>query len=682
MTSNLRQFIALAALALAAPATSAADSVRTAIDSTDVFYRHLQLQEVIVTGPTGNTRLRQSPVSINVIDAAALHSTGSANLLDAIAATTPGVSTMTTGGSIAKPIIRGLGGTRVVTVYDGIRQEGHQWGDEHGVEIDANAVGTVEVLKGPGSLMYGSDAMGGVIKFNPYRTPAEGTRLLSLDTEYRSNNNAVGYSARFAANHRGWLADWRHSARWAQQYNTPIGRMQGTQFNEQTVNGLLGVNRAWGHTHLKFAYYNITPSIPEGETAPCRSYHFTLPYQRVTHYKATLNQSLYLGKHRLNLLLAYQNNHRREFEEEPDEAEMALRLHTINYSAAYTFRPADRHTINAGINGMWQHNLNHGEEFLIPNYRLFDIGYYATWTGTVDRVDLSAGARMDHRHLHTIAVDERFETLKRDYTGASWSVGGVWHAGSHVNVRLNYSHGFRAPTVNELTANGVHEGTIRYEVGNNALKTERNNQVDLGIDYTSGTVEAQLSLFLNDVDNYIFARRVDRVIDPLYLTYEYTQGHGRLYGGEARVDWHPLHSLHLGTSLAMVEGRLLHHSGQERYLPMIPATCWKADVKYEFNHHGRTLCNTFVALNVASHFKQSHYCGIGDTESATPAYTLLGASVGTELHCGGRHIASLRLIADNITNKRYVAHTSRLKHLGMLNPGFNLTVRLSVPLTF
>ena len=131
--------------------------------------------------------------------------------------------------------------------------------------------------------------MGGVIKFNPYRTPAEGTRLLSLDTEYRSNNNAVGYSARAAANHRGWLADWRHSARWAQQYNTPIGRVQGTQFNEQTVNGLLGVNRAWGHTHLKFAYYNITPSIPEGETAPCRSYHFTLPYQRVTHYKATLD---------------------------------------------------------------------------------------------------------------------------------------------------------------------------------------------------------------------------------------------------------------------------------------------------------------------------------------------------------------------------------------------------------
>ncbi|MBR1412861.1 MAG: Plug domain-containing protein, partial [Prevotella sp.] len=130
-------------------------------DSTDVFFRHLQLNELVVTGVTGDTKLKNSTAPISIVRPKELRATSSTNIIDAIAHQ-PGISQLTTGSGISKPIIRGLGYNRVVVMSDGVRQEGQQWGDEHGVEVDGNSVNSVEILKGPASLMYGSDAMAGV----------------------------------------------------------------------------------------------------------------------------------------------------------------------------------------------------------------------------------------------------------------------------------------------------------------------------------------------------------------------------------------------------------------------------------------------------------------------------------------------------------------------------------------
>ena len=124
-------------------------------DSTDVFYRHLKLNELVVTGVTGDTKLKNSTAPISVVSGKELRQTSSTNIIDAIAKQ-PGVAQITTGSGISKPIIRGLGYNRIIVMNEGIRQEGQQWGDEHGIEIDPQNVNSVEILKGPASLMYGS----------------------------------------------------------------------------------------------------------------------------------------------------------------------------------------------------------------------------------------------------------------------------------------------------------------------------------------------------------------------------------------------------------------------------------------------------------------------------------------------------------------------------------------------
>ena len=170
-------------------------------DSTDVFFRHLQLNEITVTGVTGDTKLKHATAPINIVNPQVLRATAATNIIDAIAHQ-PGVSQLTTGGSISKPIIRGLGYNRVVVMSEGVRQEGQQWGDEHGIEVDGSSVNSVEILKGPASLMYGSDAMAGVVILHPQAPLPDGEIRANVSTEYQTNNGLFHYSLQIAGNQK------------------------------------------------------------------------------------------------------------------------------------------------------------------------------------------------------------------------------------------------------------------------------------------------------------------------------------------------------------------------------------------------------------------------------------------------------------------------------------------------
>ena len=165
-------------------AVSMSMAAQDVADTADVFFQHLELNEIVVTGLTGETRLSHSPAPVSLISNRDLQSTAATNLIDAIAKQ-PGVAQITTGSGISKPVIRGLGYNRIVTISDGVRQEGQQWGDEHGIEIDPQAVSSVEILKGPASLMYGSDAMAGVLLFHPARVLPDQQRTVRLLTGSR-----------------------------------------------------------------------------------------------------------------------------------------------------------------------------------------------------------------------------------------------------------------------------------------------------------------------------------------------------------------------------------------------------------------------------------------------------------------------------------------------------------------
>ena len=692
-------------LLLACVGTMAAQET-VVLDSTDVFFRHIELKQVVVTGPTGAVKMQDMSMPAGIVDRNALRMTPATNIVDAVAKL-PGVAQVSTGSGISKPVIRGLGYNRVVVVADGVRQEGQQWGDEHGVEIDGNAVSSVEVLKGPASLLYGSDALAGVLKLNTDPVVPLGKMRLNVNTEYHSNSGLVNYSFNYGGNKQGWAWNIRYGDKFAHAYKTPgDGYVPNTQFRERALSGMLGVNKTWGHTRLIGSYFHVTPSIAEGERDPqtgeleqpyadAKTYHHGLPYQQVYHYKAVLDNAVYLGEGRFNAVLAYQQNRRQEFEE-PDEYGLYLKLHTVNYNIHYvTRRLGEDWRITSGVSGMWQRSLNEGDEFLIPDYSLFDFGAFVTTTANVGRWALNGGLRFDNRHLDSRELmddgDLRFQAFKRNFNGFTASVGAVWHATDHLDLRANAARGFRAPNISELASNGVHEGSLRYEVGNRDLKPEFSLQFDLGAELTTSWLDAQLSLFSNRIDNYIFIHRSGEVIDDEFMTYRYDSGDAQLLGGELALDIHPWHFLHLGTSFSLVNAVQLHQPEESKYLPFTPAPRWQSDIKWEILHDGRVLNNAFVSLGVDYNFKQDHYYRADDTETATPAYCLLNAAIGTDIMCKGRRVACLSLIGTNLTNKAYQNHLSRLKYTdvnpvtgrqGVLNMGRNIIVKLAIPLEF
>ncbi len=690
-------------------------------DSTDVFYRHLKLNELIVTGVTGETKMKNATAPVSIIRPQELRATTSTNIIDAIAHQ-PGVTQLTTGGSISKPIIRGLGYNRVIVMIDGVRQEGQQWGDEHGVEVDGNSINSVEILKGPASLMYGSDAMAGVVILHPHTPLSEGTMQANVSSEYQTNNGLFAYTLNMAGNQKGFVWDGRFSQKMAHAYkNAYDGYVPGSQFGERSGRLMLGVNKSWGHSRLTGSIYHLTPSIVEGErdvatgelvcnSDDIKTYGKALPFQQIKHYKLVWDNSLNLSSGYLKAIIGYQQNRRQEFEENYFEPGLFLQLHTATYDLRYLTHEMNGWKLSTGIGGMWQQSKNKGEEFLIPDYRLFDIGVYATASKTIDQWTLNGGIRFDHRHLHSNALEDdgqlRFHDFSRNFNGVTGSLGAVWNINEHFNLRANMARGFRTPNVSELASNGVHEGSQRYEVGNEQLKSEYSLQADLGLDFTSRYVSAQLALFANRIDNYIFLQRSTKQLDESHLTYAYTQGDARLLGFEAGIDLHPVHSLHFANTFSYVDARQLNQNEDSKYLPFTPAPRWNSELKWELFHHGHstvghrhsdhhsnatgfTLNNTYIAANIECYLRQSNILRANGTETETPSYTLLNLSLGTDIQIGHRKIAELYVTAQNLLNRAYQSHLSRLKYLdtntvtgrqGVYNMGRNITFKVVIPL--
>ena len=705
-------------------AVAAQDSIKThhhAEDSTDIFFRHLNLNELTVTGVTGDTKLRHATAPVSIITSQVLRSTASTNIIDAISHQ-PGISQLTTGGSISKPIIRGLGYNRVVVMSEGVRQEGQQWGDEHGVEVDGSSVNSVEILKGPASLMYGSDAMAGVVILHPQTTLPEGEIRANVSTEYQTNNGLFGYNLSLAGNQKGFVWDARYSDKMAHAYkNKYDGYVPGSQFRERAGRLMVGINKSWGHSRLVWTAYHLTPGVVEGDRDPetgelehakdwtGHQYSKSLPFQQVKHYKLVWDNAVNLPSGYLKAIIGYQQNRRQEFEESEDDYELFFKMHTLTYDLRYVTEEFNGWKLSTGIGGMYQQSGNKGEEYLIPDYRLFDFGIYATATKTLgDRWTLNGGVRYDHRRLHGDELMEddemRFTDFTRHFNGLTGSIGVVCNINEHFNIRLNVARGFRTPNMSELASNGVHEGSVRYEIGDQQLKSEYSLQADLGLDFTSRYVSAQLALFANRIDNYIFTHRISETIDPDYLTYAYTQGDARLLGFEAGFDFHPVHSVHFSNTFSYVDARLLHQSDATKYLPFTPAPRWTSELKWELFHHSHSTIhhhhttdaahrawfnNLYVAAGLDCYLKQTHIYSADDTETATPGYALLSLSAGTDIQIKGKKVAELYITADNLLNKAYQNHLSRLKYAdennvtgrrGVFNMGRNITFKVVVPI--
>ncbi|MTK54069.1 TonB-dependent receptor [Paludibacter sp.] len=695
-----------------------------------------KIDEVVVTATAGSTQLVRTPTPIVIVPHTDLLREASTNLMDALASQ-PGISQITTGGGISKPVIRGLGYNRVVVVNDGIRQEGQQWGDEHGIEIDEQAVNKAEILKGPASLMFGSDAMAGVINLFSAPTLPEGKIAGNFYANYQTNNGLMAYSLDLAGNKKGFIWDLRYSDKMAHDYtNKYDGYVYNSRFREQALTGLIGFNKEWGYSHLTFSTYQLTPGIVEGardsisgkfikpvvvngvegselvNDADGKSYSHGMPYQQVKHYKAVWNNSIFIGDGSLKTTLGFQQNRRQEFGDvlNPDQYGLYFLLNTVNYDVHYMLSQKNGWSASFGVNGMYQHSMNKGTEFLVPEYNLFDAGIFGIASKTIGRFDISGGIRFDNRHEHgddlylnsndekTTVSDptayHRFTAFTNNFGGITGSLGAAWRITDDFHAKFNLSRGFRAPNIGELASNGVHDGTVRYEIGNSSLKPETSLQADFQLGYSSRYLSAEVDLFVNRINNYIFSRKLNSMaggdsITNSYQTYKFVSGDARIMGGEFMLDVHPFDCLHIENSFSYVNSIQLQQPDSTRYLPMTPAPKWKTDVRLDILRHGNVLRNGYINVGVESYFAQNHFYAAYGTETRTPGYSLLYAGIGGDIIHKGHTLFSLYLTGNNLTDVAYQSHLSRLKYedvnnatgrTGVYNMGRNFSIKLLVPI--
>ena len=697
-----------------------------------------EITEVTVIGQGLNSQITKTPTPVSVVTLTELQQHPSTNIIDALSSQ-PGVSQITTGGGISKPVIRGLGYNRVVVVNDGVRQEGQQWGDEHGIEIDENQVNRAEILKGPASLLYGSDAMAGVISFFSAPILPQGKMQLNASEIYQTNNGLMAYSLDYAGHKKTFVWDMRYSGKQAHAYqNKYDGYVYDSGFKENAASALLGVSNWWGYSHLTLSMYHLTPGIVEGNRDSLSgkftkdiilpdgtvgsaiathndltSYSHQLPYQQVYHYKAVWNNNIMIGDGNLKASIGYQQNRRQEFANvlTPDNYGLYFQLHTVNYDVHYEMAERNGYSFSFGVNGMGQRSLNKGTEFLVPEYGLFDIGAFAVAKKSIGKLDLSGGIRFDNRSENgkdlylnaddtkTTASDpaavQRFSAFSKNFNGVSGSIGASLQLNDHWITKLNLSRGFRAPSIGELASNGVHDGTVRYEIGNSGLKSEHSLQLDYELGYNTEHVSAKVNLFANNIRNYIYSHKINSVnggdsIQSGYSTYKFNSGNALLFGGEAYLDIHPhpLDWLHFENTFSYVHSELQNQSDSTRYLPFTPAPKWTSDIRVDLDHTGKLLKNTYFSFGIEHDFKQANIFSAYNTETVTDAYTLLNAGIGTDIVWNKHKLFSVIINGTNLADIAYQSHLSRLKYSpenyatgqqGVYNMGRNISFKLIVP---
>jgi iron complex outermembrane recepter protein len=685
--------------------------------------------EVVVTGVSSATSLRKVTTPVVVLRKQELLQTGSTNIIEALTRK-PGISQSSTGPAISKPVIRGLGYNRVVVINDGLRQEGQQWGDEHGIEVDEYSVQKAEILKGPASLMYGSDAIAGVVNFISNVPVTEGKLKANLFGNYQTNNRQRGFSGNIAGNKKGFLFNAYASSKDAADYkNAEDGYVFNSKFNERNAGAMLGLNKKWGYSHLVFSTFNQKLGLVEGERdndgnfikyggtpleaiATDDDFNSTkpsIPYQHITHEKLVSDNSLFIRGGKLNLNVGVQRNQRREYgnAEDPAEQELYFDLKTINYNAQYNLKQINDWKFSFGLSGMNQQNTNKGAEAIIPDYSLNDAGAFVFLQKKMKGFDFSGGVRFDKRTINGKELldgpDVKFNAFERNYSNLSASAGFTYEFPKTVLLRFNVARGFRAPNMAELSSNGAHEGTNRYEVGDNDLKSEISFQADAGIELNSEHVTLTTSLFHNSINNYIFFEKqssvagTDSIVtvegEDFYL-FRFVQQDARLYGLELSLDIHPhpLDWLHFENSFSFVRGLLKEKVEGNSNVPFIPAARILSELRLELFHgQQKALRNAYFKLELDHNFEQKNAFTTYNTETATSSFTLLNAGIGTEFQKNGKTIAAVYFVASNLADVSYQHHLNRLKYAGenpatgktgVYNMGRNFSIKLNVPLEF
>ena len=675
------------------------------------------MQDLTVLGNRQKDIQMRSSVNTISIGKEFLQNNFSGSLMQSLSGI-PGVKAMSIGSGQSKPTIRGLGFNRMVVTEDGIKHEGQQWGDDHGLEIDQFAIDHIDVVKGPAALLYGSDAIGGVINIYSNYIPTKkfqgGVSLFS-----RTNNESIGLSARLQGitGNFYWkanstfidYADYKVPTNTIQyfSYDIPLKdkRLRNTAGFERDGSVTLGYKGINFHTELKLtdAYtksgffanaHGLEVRLSSIDYDKSRR-DIDLPYQSVNHLKVMSHTVYQQGKLALEANLAYQNNHRKELTEPIAHGYMPTPPNTLErefkkdtYTANFLTRIDlnERHRLSAGLNGEYQHNRRAGWGFIIPDFETTSFGAYTFDRFTIKKdLIVNAGMRYDHvrTNIHSYtdwfktpvsATDtiykERSQDLCRSFNSLTWSAGINYATGGWI-LKANVGKSFRVPIPKELGTDGVNYHIFRYEKGNPNLNPEESYQLDAGIHWGNDRLTIQFDPYLNYFPNYIYMNPTPNYYEGLQWYY-YTQSRVIRYGFELQADWKILPVLS-----AEFKGEYLYAeqlSGEKKGYTLPFSTPWSADATLRYNFNRKSVGNEgFVAMNLHVTGRQNN---IVPPEKPTSGYYTLNLTAGKDFAFGDKTLR-LSLNAENLLNRKYYDHTSYYRLIDVPEPGRNVALMAS-----
>jgi len=634
----------------------------------------------------------------------------------------PGVSSMNTGTGISKPVIRGMSFNRVIVAENGIKQEGQQWGGDHGLEIDQFGVERVEVVKGPASLLYGSDGIGGVINIRPAQMPELNSVKSSILLTARSVNDFTGASFAGAINKNNRFFRFRISTQDYGDFRVPASQFVYNTYVLDIVNNRLkntagaernftlsgGFSGKSGFSTLTFSKYDLHAGLFAGAHGIPRSYelkddgnsrNIDLPKQRVEHYKLLSNSAILLGKNWLEIDLGYQYNHRREFSlphahgkgpQPSGNLELEFMLSTYSANLRYHLENAGPIRWIVGLQSQLGVNDIGGYQFLIPRFKQFSSGAFVFGKYEVSKkIYLNGGLRYDYgnvitrKYLEPVYADSvtisnyitRSPDLDRSFGNFSSSLGFSWFPAKSINLKLNVARSFRMPTAQELTANGVHHGSFRHEMGDSSLSTEHGYQSDFSLSFENKRTLIRITPYLNYYRNYIFLDPTAQfsLLPDAGLIYQFNQADAIHTGVELETDYHFSSRFHTGLSGQFVYAYNLETNYS---LPFIPPGKLNIDLGYDFEISN----SLFSELSIGSQVQLvADQFEVARNEPGTPGFALLNVFSSFQLKLGKLQ-TNWVFNVQNVLNTKYFAHLNRYRILNLPEPGRNFILTLQIPL--
>ncbi len=633
----------------------------------------LQAEEVVVSGGMYSTQ-HENAIKIELIKSKDIASIGTPTFTEAIASL-PGVDMIAKGTGVAKPVIRGLSMTNILMLNNGVKMENFQFSENHPFLIDEFGIDRIEIIKGPASLLYGSDAVGGVINVLKEKPAPIGKILGDYNMQFHSNTQGIISNLGIKGSSESVFWGLRGGIKSHTDYRDGTGDyIPNTRFNENSFKANLGMNKSFGLFRLYYDYNQPKLGMCVGPAVPLtteKGRENKLWYQDLTNHIISTRNTLFPGKYKIDLNAACQMNNRRlQTDENKPFFEMVnMDLNTFSYEVK-TYLPSTANSeYIVGMQGANKTNRNNeAPNHVLPDADVNDFSVFGLAQHTFfEKLKVQAGIRYDFRSISTKAETNK-KAVNTDYGNVSASLGATYKVNENILLRTNFASAYRTPNIAELTQNGIHGA--RYEQGNPELKSQRSYEADLSTHFHSKYVMVDISGFYHSINNYIFIAPTDDTIASGDKIYRYSQTNSEIYGSELAIDVLLFDWLNFKTSYSYLIGK--QNDGGN--LPFIPQNKMRFELKFQ-KQKLAFLKNTFFKVGGLFAPKQNNPAMF---ETETGSYFLLNTGIGTDIKCANQML-SLSVQANNLLNETYIDHLSTLKGIGYYNIGRNISVNLKIP---